>query len=46
MRGPWEKPMEANHLTPARVRRGLRNLCTKTVLVDVRTVQGGWRAPG
>lgn len=29
LRRPWEKPAEPNKLTPARVRRGFRNLCTK-----------------
>lgn len=29
LRRPWEKPPEPNKLTPARVRRGFRNLCTK-----------------
>jgi hypothetical protein len=27
---PWEKPAPPNRLTPARVRRGFRNLCAKT----------------
>ncbi len=30
LRRPWEKAAEPNKLTPARVRRGFRNLCTKT----------------
>jgi hypothetical protein len=30
LRRPWEKPAEPNKLTPARVRRGFRNLHTKT----------------
>jgi hypothetical protein len=30
LRRPWEKPTEPNRLTPARVRRGFRNLRTKT----------------
>ncbi len=30
LRRPWEKPALPNKLTPARVRRGFRNLCTKT----------------
>lgn len=30
LRRPWEKPTEANKLTPSRVRRGFRNLRTKT----------------
>ncbi|MFI6485479.1 NF041680 family putative transposase [Nonomuraea sp. NPDC050663] len=30
LRRPWEKPLEATKLTPARVRRGFRNLRTKT----------------
>ncbi|MEV8418627.1 NF041680 family putative transposase [Streptomyces niveus] len=30
LRRPWEKPTEPNKLTPARVRRGFRNLHTKT----------------
>lgn len=30
LRRPWEKPAPPNRLTPARVRRGFRNLCTKT----------------
>jgi len=30
LRHPWEKPAEPNKLTPARVRRGFRNLRTKT----------------
>lgn len=29
LRRPWEKPAEPNKLTPARGRRGFRNLCTK-----------------
>lgn len=31
LRRPWEKPAEPNRLTPARVRRGFRNLRMKTV---------------
>lgn len=30
LRRPWEKPTEPSRLTPARVRRGFRNLRTKT----------------
>lgn len=30
LRRPWEKPAEPNKLTPARVRRGFRNLHAKT----------------
>ncbi len=30
LRRPWEKPTEPNRLTPARVRRGFRNLDAKT----------------
>ncbi|QUW95414.1 hypothetical protein KE639_06683 [Streptomyces sp. V17-9] len=30
LRRPWEKPAPPNRLTPARVRRGFRNLRTKT----------------
>ncbi|MFI1585092.1 NF041680 family putative transposase [Embleya sp. NPDC020630] len=30
LRRPWEKPAEPNRLTPARVRRGFRNLRSKT----------------
>jgi hypothetical protein len=30
LRHPWEKPLPANRLTPARVRRGFRNLRPKT----------------
>lgn len=30
LRRPWEKPTEPNRLTPARVRRGFRNLRAKT----------------
>jgi hypothetical protein len=30
LRRPWEKPAEPNRLTPARVRRGFRNLHAKT----------------
>lgn len=30
LRHPWERPAEPNKLTPARVRRGFRNLQTKT----------------
>ncbi|MFE0448644.1 transposase, partial [Streptomyces fungicidicus] len=30
LRRPWEKPTEPNRLTPARVRRGFRNLHAKT----------------
>lgn len=30
LRRPWEKPAEPNRLTPARVRRGFRNLRAKT----------------
>lgn len=30
LRRPWEMPTEPNRLTPARVRRGLRNLRAKT----------------
>ncbi len=30
LRRPWKKPAEPNRLTPARVRRGFRNLRTKT----------------
>lgn len=30
LRKPWEKPLNAAKLTPARVRRGFRNLRTKT----------------
>jgi hypothetical protein len=30
LRRPWEKPTEPNRLTPARVRRGFRNLHVKT----------------
>ncbi|GGV00804.1 hypothetical protein GCM10010502_64200 [Kitasatospora aureofaciens] len=30
LRRPWERPAEPNKLTPARVRRGFRNLHTKT----------------
>ncbi|MES9512053.1 NF041680 family putative transposase, partial [Streptomyces sp. NPDC000609] len=29
LRRPWERPAEPNKLTPARVRRGFRNLCTR-----------------
>lgn len=29
LRCPWEKPADPNRLTPARVRRGFRNLRTK-----------------
>lgn len=32
LRRPWEKPLPAHKLTPARVRRGFRNLRTKSVL--------------
>ncbi|MEY9969075.1 hypothetical protein ABIA33_007162 [Streptacidiphilus sp. MAP12-16] len=28
LRRPWERPLPSNRLTPARVRRGFRNLCT------------------
>jgi hypothetical protein len=31
LRRPWEKPLPAHRLTPARVRRGFRNLCRITV---------------
>jgi hypothetical protein len=30
LRRPWERPAEPNRLTPARVRRGFRNLHAKT----------------
>ena len=30
LRRPWEKPLDPEHLTPARVRRGFRNLRAKT----------------
>lgn len=30
LRRPWERPAEPNRLTPARVRRGFRNLRAKT----------------
>jgi hypothetical protein len=30
LRRPWEKPAPPNRLTPTRVRRGFRNLRTKT----------------
>ncbi|GLP68748.1 hypothetical protein TUSST3_53710 [Streptomyces sp. TUS-ST3] len=30
LRRPWEKPTKPNKLTPARVRRGFRNLHAKT----------------
>lgn len=30
LRRPWERPAEPNRLTPARVRRGFRNLWAKT----------------
>jgi hypothetical protein len=30
LRRPWERPAPPNRLTPARVRRGFRNLYTKT----------------
>lgn len=30
LRRPWEKPLLAERLTPARVRRGFRHLCAKT----------------
>nr|WP_232838458.1 DUF6192 family protein [Streptomyces geranii] len=30
LRRPWEKPVEPNRLTPARVRRGFRNLHART----------------
>jgi hypothetical protein len=30
LRRPWEKPAPPNKLTPARVRREFRNLCTRT----------------
>lgn len=30
LRRPWEKPTDPNKLTPARVRRGFRNLRAKT----------------
>lgn len=29
LRRPWEKPLDPEHLTPARVRRGFRNLRAK-----------------
>jgi hypothetical protein len=32
LRRPWEKPLPAHKLTPARVRRGFRNLRTNSVL--------------
>jgi hypothetical protein len=32
LRRPWEKPAAPERLTPARVRRGFRNLRTKTLL--------------
>lgn len=32
LRRPWEKPLPAQRLTPARVRRGFRNLRTHSVL--------------
>jgi hypothetical protein len=32
LRHPWEKPAAAGRLTPARVRRGFRNIRTKTAL--------------
>ncbi|MFI2457953.1 transposase, partial [Streptomyces sp. NPDC019539] len=32
LRRPWEKPAEPGRLTPARVRRGFRNIRPKTTL--------------
>ncbi len=49
LRHPWERPAEPNKLTPARVRRGFRNLHTKTPLpVEAQkpTRPGPGRPPG
>ncbi|QCX82588.1 hypothetical protein C9F11_46780 (plasmid) [Streptomyces sp. YIM 121038] len=49
LRRPWEKPSPPNRLTPARVRRGFRNLRTKTgspAGVPKPTRPGPGRPPG
>lgn len=49
LRRPWEKPAPPNRLTPARVRRGFRNLRTKTgspARAPKPTQPGPGRPPG
>ncbi|MFE0577469.1 transposase [Streptomyces sp. NPDC058874] len=49
LRRPWERPAEPNRLTPARVRRGFRNLHAKTVTparAPKPTSPGPGRPPG
>jgi hypothetical protein len=49
LRRPWEKPLPANRLTPARVRRGFRNLRHKTgspATAPKPTRPGPGRPPG
>ncbi|MFE5159582.1 NF041680 family putative transposase [Streptomyces sp. NPDC056697] len=49
LRRPWEKPVPPNRLTPARVRRGFRNLRTKTgspARAPKPTQPGPGRPPG
>ncbi len=38
LRRPWERPMAPERLTPARVRRGFRNLCAGAAVVKPSTV--------
>lgn len=49
LRRPWERPVPSNKLTPARVRRGFRNLCAMTptpARVPKPTKPGPGRPPG
>lgn len=49
LRRPWERPLPPNKLTPTRVRRGFRNLCTMTptpAQVQKPTKPGPGRPPG
>ncbi|WP_245641998.1 NF041680 family putative transposase [Nonomuraea candida] len=49
LRRPWEKPADPDRLTPARVRRGFRNIRTKTALpahAPKPSAPGRGRPPG
>jgi len=49
LRRPWERPLEPDRLTPARVRRGFRNIHTKTArpaAAPKPTHPGPGRPPG